>query len=81
MEILILCLVMFVGVVYGYYTVDGSGIAEHPYHDVYGGARRLRTGLGLRPRRDRRHAELVARHALNAGLESGRGRAWLRLVA
>jgi hypothetical protein len=38
MEILILCAVMFIGVVYGYYTVDGSGIAEHPYRDVYGGA-------------------------------------------
>ena len=38
MEILILCVVMLIGVVYGYYTVDGSGIAEHPYHDVYGGA-------------------------------------------
>jgi hypothetical protein len=38
MEILIFCFVMFVGVVYGYYTVEGSGIAEHPYRDVYGGA-------------------------------------------
>jgi len=38
MEILIVCIVMFVGVVYGYYTVDGSGIAEHPYRNVYGGA-------------------------------------------
>jgi hypothetical protein len=38
MEILILCGVMLVGLIYGYYTVDGSGIAEHPYHDVYGGA-------------------------------------------
>jgi hypothetical protein len=38
MEILILCAVMFIGVVYGYYTVDGSGIAEHPYRDVHGGA-------------------------------------------
>ena len=38
MEILIFCAVMFVGVLYGYYTVDGSGIAEHPYHDIYGGA-------------------------------------------
>jgi hypothetical protein len=37
MEIVIFCIVMFVGVVYGH-TVDGSGIAEHPYHDVYGGA-------------------------------------------
>ena len=38
MEILILCAVMLVGLIYGYYTVDGSGIAEHPYRDVYGGA-------------------------------------------
>ena len=38
MEILILCFVMLVGVIYGYYTVDGSGIAEHPYRDIYGGA-------------------------------------------
>jgi hypothetical protein len=29
---------MFVGVVYGYYTVDGSGIAEHPYRDAYSDA-------------------------------------------
>jgi hypothetical protein len=38
MEIVIFCFVMLIGVIYGYYTVDGSGIAEHPYHDVYGGA-------------------------------------------
>jgi hypothetical protein len=38
MEILILSFVLLVGVIYGYYTVEGSGIAEHPYHDVYGGA-------------------------------------------
>ena len=38
MEILVFCVLMLIGVVYGYYTVDGSGIAEHPYHDVYGGA-------------------------------------------
>jgi hypothetical protein len=38
MEIVIFSVVMLVGVVYGYYTVDGSGIAEHPYHDIYGGA-------------------------------------------
>jgi hypothetical protein len=37
MEIVIFCIVVFVGVVYGY-TVDGSGIAEHPYHDIYGDA-------------------------------------------
>jgi hypothetical protein len=28
----------FVGVVYGYFTVKGSGIAERPYGKVYGGA-------------------------------------------
>jgi hypothetical protein len=38
MEILIVCAVLFVGVVYGYYTVRGSGIAEHPYGKVYGGS-------------------------------------------
>jgi hypothetical protein len=38
MEILIVCFVMFVGVVYGYYTVNGSGIAEHPYRDTHGDA-------------------------------------------
>ncbi len=29
---------LFIGVVYGYYTVRGSGIAERPYNKVYGGA-------------------------------------------
>ena len=38
MEIIIFCIVMFVGVAYGYYTVKGSGIAETPYGKVYGGA-------------------------------------------
>ena len=38
MEIVIFCIVMLVGVVYGYYTVDGSGIAEHPYRNMYGDA-------------------------------------------
>jgi len=38
MEIVILCFVMLVGVIYGYYTVEGSGIAEHPYPDLHGGA-------------------------------------------
>jgi hypothetical protein len=36
--ILILCAVLFVGVVYGYYTVKGSGISETPYGKIYGGA-------------------------------------------
>ena len=38
MEIVITCIVMLVGVVYGYYTVGGSGIGEHPYGNIYGGA-------------------------------------------
>jgi hypothetical protein len=38
MEIVIVSIVMLVGVIYGYYTVSGSGIAEHPYGKVYGGA-------------------------------------------
>ena len=29
---------MFVGVVYGYYTTRGSGIAETPYGKIYSGA-------------------------------------------
>ena len=28
----------WIGVVYGYFTVKGSGIAETPYGKVYGGA-------------------------------------------
>src|SRR2546421_513025 len=28
-----------VGVIYGYFTVSGSGIAERPYNKGYGGAR------------------------------------------
>jgi hypothetical protein len=38
MEIVIVSIVMLVGVIYGYYTVSGSGIAEHPYGKIYGGA-------------------------------------------
>jgi len=38
MEIVIVCFVMLVGVVYGYYTTGGSGIAEHPYGNVYSNA-------------------------------------------
>jgi hypothetical protein len=34
----IVIIAIFVGVVYGYYTVKGSGIAERPYNKVYGGA-------------------------------------------
>ena len=65
MEILIFCAVMLIGVVYGYYTVDGSGIAEHPYHDVYGGAPgAFAPAAAIGPRRDRSDRELVARHSL-----------------
>ena len=35
MEIVIFCFIMLAGVVYGYYTVSGSGIAEHPYRQAY----------------------------------------------
>ena len=38
MEIVVFCLIMFAAVVYGYFTVDGSGIAETPYGKIYGGA-------------------------------------------
>ena len=38
-EIIVLfCLIMFFAIVYGYYTVKGSGIAETPYNKIYGGA-------------------------------------------
>ena len=35
---IILCLVMLVGVIYGYFTVSGSGISERPYQRRYGDA-------------------------------------------
>jgi hypothetical protein len=38
MEIVIVSLVILVGVIYGYYTVSGSGIAEHPHGKIYSGA-------------------------------------------
>jgi hypothetical protein len=38
MEIIIFSIVMLAGVIYGYYTVNGSGIAETPYGKIYGGA-------------------------------------------
>jgi hypothetical protein len=34
----IFMVLMFIGVVYGYYTAKGSGIAETPYGKIYGGA-------------------------------------------
>jgi hypothetical protein len=45
--------VMFVGVVYGYFTVSGSGIAEHPFRRIYGGAPGA-TGPGSASGRDDR---------------------------
>jgi hypothetical protein len=38
MPIVIVGIVLLIGVIYGYYTVGGSGIAEHPHHNVYQGA-------------------------------------------
>ena len=64
MEILIVCVVMFVGVVYGYYTVNGSGIAEHRTGTYTAARRRVHSRERLRPRRERLDEELVARHAL-----------------
>jgi hypothetical protein len=37
-EIVIFCVVMFFAVAYGYYTVIGSGISEHPYRNAYSDA-------------------------------------------
>lgn len=36
--ILGVAILMLVGVIYGYYTVSGSGISERPYRKIYGGA-------------------------------------------
>ena len=36
---IVLCVVMFIGVVYGWFTVSGSGIAERPYRRVHGNSR------------------------------------------
>jgi hypothetical protein len=38
MVIIIVCAVLFIGVVIGYYTVKGSGISETPYNKMYSGA-------------------------------------------
>jgi hypothetical protein len=38
MVIVIFCVVLLIGVIYGYYTVGGSGIAEHPHGNIYHGA-------------------------------------------
>jgi hypothetical protein len=37
-EIVIVSILLLVGVIYGYYTVSGSGIAEHPYRQSYSDA-------------------------------------------
>ena len=50
---IIFCVVMFFAVVYGYFTVGGSGIAEHPYKRVHGGAPGA-TGPGSASGRDDR---------------------------
>jgi hypothetical protein len=34
----IFMVLMFIGVVYGYYTTRGSGISETPYGKIYSGA-------------------------------------------
>ena len=38
LSLLIVIIALFIGVVYGWFTVKGSGIAETPYNKVYGGA-------------------------------------------
>ena len=37
-EIVIFCFVMLGAVIYGYFTVNGSGIAEHPHGGSYSDA-------------------------------------------
>jgi hypothetical protein len=32
------CVLMFIAVVFGYYTERGSGITARPYNKIYGGA-------------------------------------------
>jgi hypothetical protein len=36
--LLIVIVALFIGVVYGFYTEKGSGIAARPYNKVYSGA-------------------------------------------
>jgi len=38
MPLVIAGIVLLIGVIYGYYTVGGSGIAEHPHGNIYSGA-------------------------------------------
>jgi hypothetical protein len=37
-EMLAFMAIMFFGVVYGYYTIKGSGISQHPHGKIYSGA-------------------------------------------
>jgi hypothetical protein len=53
MEIVIFSIVMLAGVIYGYYTVDGSGIAETPYGKIYGGAPGARVPASVSGRDER----------------------------
>ena len=38
MEMLAFIFILLAGVIYGYFTVSGSGIAQHPHGKVYSGA-------------------------------------------
>ena len=66
MEIVIFCFVMLAGVVYGYYTVGGSGIAERPYGKVYGAPGALGPEQRLRSRRARLDQRLDPRRGTPA---------------
>ena len=71
MEILGICVVMLIGVIYGYYTVSGSGIAEHPYHNAHGGAPGAFIPASASGRREHHDQELVARRSLSADHRGG----------
>ena len=64
MEIVIVSIVLLVGVIYGDYTVSGSGIAEHPSERSTAAPPEHRPPQALGPRRERLDAQLVARHAV-----------------
>ena len=49
----IVIVALLIGVIYGYYTVKGSGISETPYNKIYGGAPGAR-GPGSATGRDER---------------------------
>jgi hypothetical protein len=53
MVIIIVAIVLFVGVVIGYYTVKGSGISETPYNKVYSGAAGARGKANVSGKDDR----------------------------